>query len=84
MGIYLISQAPPAARVPVAHESFVGRSAVWAPPMQVARVRLLGPDATRGSGTSVSIDRTTAGIGVAVNGQFMADARGVPPRGRPV
>jgi hypothetical protein len=85
--INLTDQRPatlPAARVPVAHESIVGRSYVWAPPGPVAKVRPLVPDLTCGDGISGSIDRTTAGIGVAVNGQFMAVASGVPPRGRPV
>lgn len=88
MEINLSKQRPsaPAACVPATHESIVGRSGAWAPPMPDASVRrLIAPVPTGGYGTTVSIDRTIAGAGVpVVNGQFTGDARGVPPRGRPV
>lgn len=88
MKIYLTEQQPssPAACVPATYESIVGRSGAWAPPMPMASERrLIAPVPTSGHRTSVSIARMVPGNGVAVvNRQFTGDARGVPPRGRPV
>lgn len=84
METYLTDQpsALPAARVPVAHESFVGRRRVGAPPMPGVSVL---PMPRGDHGTSVPTGRMTAGNRIAiVDSQFTGDARGVPPRGRPV
>jgi hypothetical protein len=83
-----LSQRPstlPVACVPVAHEPVVGRRAVWMLPARRGPVLVhTAAGGSRLDGTSVPTYKI-AGAGIsAVNAWFTGDARGVPPRGRPV
>lgn len=70
----------PSAQVLAAHAPAVGQIAAPVMPTYLAA----GAAGVGGNGINVPTDPTIAGASAAVTLRFIGDARGVPPRGRPV